>query len=175
MNAPMSLKEMKDELVRMSTELYKAENRVLRPYKDKVLVRVIPKEQRIGLIYTPEKQNKVFLEAVVLDVYAPYWSKYEGYADGIKSVYHEASVKPGDIVLIPHYVGMPDKLLDEKEYRLVPEFEINAIIESVNVLDKLVPFLPDSIVGDAEQTAGTILARFHVIPKRLESRTTSGV
>lgn len=94
-----------------------------------VLVLLLPREQKIGSIITPEAtqgihQNKVVLEGVVLHTWQPYYKHNKKEVDGnveIHTVYHEPSVVIGDHVLFEHWAGHNLTTLSKDLFRVVKD------------------------------------------------------
>ncbi len=104
--------------------------RMIEPVYPKLLVRIMPKEQRVGSIYLPVGQNKTFYEGIVLRVWKPFEREFTGELHGPdgskafnKTVVVKSFVEVGDRVLFPHFEGLPVPFLDEIYYRLINEFE----------------------------------------------------
>ena len=188
-----------EKLGRYVNELYEAAGQETIPLFPKVLVRVLPREQKVGRIYTPDKkQNKPTWEAVVLRVYEPFFQKiYLSDVNWVKDdpdpkVRYvqrvECALKPGDHVLFPHleYGITPISLDNGKgEYRCVPEQHIMARIEytSKNADDWLKDMLDDFAWHenftpqndeDIKLLAAHILKNADIVRRDLVSVTLSG-
>jgi co-chaperonin GroES (HSP10) len=109
-------------------ELYNAVDaeydRKIRPLYPHILVRVLPKAQKIGMIYTPDNQNKTVWEGVVMEVYGSTLRVVNG-----SDVRFDPKVSIGDHVVFPHWAGAPYGSLGDEGFRLVDEKEIAAILE----------------------------------------------
>jgi hypothetical protein len=112
--------------------------RIARPMYPFVLVWILPKEQQVGLIITPDKQNKVMHEGVVINIWRPFWKLFRTKtwqencmhcAHGTPDIIQETEVhmvsgfKPGDQILFPHWAGVPTDLgkTEGKEFRMIKE------------------------------------------------------
>lgn len=183
------------ELDRLAIELFTNHETHFTPTAPWVFVRVVPREQRIGLIWTPDaKQNKPVHEGIVLALWKPYtqrWrEKHNGeWIDCEKEVHSDFNI--GDHVTYPHYAGMDAAGWDPKYYRLVPEhtrahrgIDSNGIIfgklnyPKMNVYQRL----HQIVNGAAENhpmhavsiTVDNITKEFDVISKDVYSKTVSG-
>ena len=116
----------------LAQELYEAAGKIIEPHFPWVLVRIMPKANKIGGIYTPEKQNKTFYEGIVLRTWQPFWKHYTGdlhFDEAMparvvnKAVLNESSVHVGDRVMFMHFEGQPVSWLDELHYRMIHEVE----------------------------------------------------
>jgi co-chaperonin GroES (HSP10) len=103
----------------------------LKPTWPWVLVRVCPKQTRVGSIYTPgdifvgdQRQNKPLWEGIVLATWKPHWSRFRRYSepDQVKEHWRESDFEVGDRVLFPHFAGLPVDYMDDKNFRLVREW-----------------------------------------------------
>jgi co-chaperonin GroES (HSP10) len=180
----------KQEMTELVQKMYLATERFLQPLKPFILVRVLPRATvSAGGIHLPEKQNKPNIEAVVLAVYEPYWEKVQTSTrdDGKvedTSVYNECDIKVGDHIIMPHFVGLPDSFLDDREYRLVKEDDAVAVLhyrrkgalqETIRQL-----LLNTMECRDGSETtmlnafAEALLDHFDIVPKVMYSVTTSG-
>jgi co-chaperonin GroES (HSP10) len=171
--------------------LYAETERYIQPLKPFILVRTLPRSTvTAGGILMPEKQNKPNIEAVVLAVYKPYWEKVDKVSEDGKhsdiSVYNECDIKVGDHIIMPHFVGLPDSFLDEREYRLIKEDDATAVLhyrEKGELRNSLIVSCRETLKSGvsvnnftlAEQYIDGILEKFDVVPKEIQSRTTSGV
>lgn len=101
--------ETKEELLsRVCQEIYDECEQRMRPMYPWVLVRVLPKEHKIGGIWLPEnQQNKPIYEGIVLET----WQKAG----------KQSEFKVGDRIAFPSFEGAPHPYLDDKMYRLVRE------------------------------------------------------
>src|ERR1035437_9923120 len=123
----------KREMTDLVQRVYAETERIIQPLKPFILVRTLPRSTvTAGGILMPEKQNKPNIEAVVLAVYEPYWEIVDKVSEDGKhsdiSVYNECDIKVGDHIIMPHFVGLPDSFLDEREYRLIKEDDATAVL-----------------------------------------------
>lgn len=132
---PVELRVAEQELDRLALELWaKHENQFI-PLRPWVFVRVLPREHKIGSLWTPDTKstNKPMHEGIVLKTWEPYrTTKYKHsqilagdgkpypICDDIVT-YHKSDLKPGEHVIYPHFAGMPVPGWDERYYRVVPE------------------------------------------------------
>lgn len=112
----MTEEKIRQKLKDLAQELYSFYNPELTPMYPWVLVYVLPKEQRVGSIWTAvgdKNQNKVTFEGIVLKTWPiPY---------GKTRKEHLNPVEVGDHVLFPHFAGQPVSKLSDKDFRLVKE------------------------------------------------------
>jgi hypothetical protein len=105
--------------------------RRLTPRYPYLLVRVLPKEYKVGSLFIPDlgkgSQSKPNYEGVVLEVWQP-WMKtlLTSYgdpdeADSELRVQMQSALAVGDHVIYPHWAGYPVGFLDAEKYRLVRE------------------------------------------------------
>ncbi len=133
------MKKVKDE------ELIVKRVRPLYPY---VLVKLLKKEQQVGAIILPDKQNKTKHEGIVLDVYRDHTKVVNG-----KSVVHSPSVRAGDHVLFAHYEGIPvDHVMLGKtywsgEYRFIPDDPVG---NGRNGIEAVLEYSGESTLSDLE-------------------------
>lgn len=171
----MSQEETLKEKIRKIVPLY--------PY---VLVKLLPKEQKIGRIYAPDvHQNKVLHEGIVLATF-----KEHERSINRKPVLAKPSVKVGDHILFQHFEGIPadahlfDRRYYTGEYRYVADNPIGggrngilAVLEYDQEKDVKV-FLSDIIYGEDREhrdaIVETVMERALVIPKDKGSATLSG-
>lgn len=195
----METTEQKELLRILVTRLYEECGIEVSPLYPKVLIRVLPKEQKKGEIWLPEgtKQNKPTWEGIVIKVYEPFFQKiYLSEADWVKdnpdpAVRYmqrvECALKPGDHVLFPHieYGVVPVWPLDGGvgDYRMIPESIILGKLEYERettkkwVTELLVSKLEDwesYRPEDGEDLAEELLKRADVIRKDGVSLTISG-
>jgi hypothetical protein len=125
------------ELDRFALEMYQQAEKIIEPIYPWVLVRIMPKELKVGSIILPEKQNRIFYEGIVLRTWAPFWRIYTGdlkfdeedanLVDSTrvinKRVQMKSSVEVGDRVIFMHFEGQPYPYLDELHYRMIHEVE----------------------------------------------------
>jgi hypothetical protein len=105
--------------------------RRLAPRYPYLLVRVLPKEYKVGSLFIPDlgkgSQSKPNYEGVVLEVWQP-WVKTlrtsygdPDVADSELRVQMQSVLAVGDHVMFPHWAGYPAGFLDAEKYRLVRE------------------------------------------------------
>jgi len=176
------------------TELYEKCGVNVEPLHPKVLVRVLPREQKVGSLFIPEgrQQNKPTLEGVVLKTWRPFYQKI--YLDEVgwvtdenankEAVYSQlvkSELEPGDHVLFPHieYGITPIWNLDEGkgDYRMVPEQHIMGKLEyqDVRKRDWLRQLLEerDGQLSD-EELSDYILKHADIFRRDIVSMTMSG-
>src|ERR1035437_4068038 len=178
----------KREMTDLVQRVYAETERIIQPLKPFILVRTLPRSTvTAGGILMPEKQNKPTIEAVVLAVYEPYWEKaYERALipaeDRDISVWNECDIKVGDHIVMPHFVGLPDSFLDEREYRLIKEDDAIAVLhyrEKGELHDMVRAVMLDEFkFNDSnskmlDKITDAILKKFDVVPKVIYSKTTS--
>jgi co-chaperonin GroES (HSP10) len=167
----------KSQVTELVTSVYEHSERTLQPTKPFMLVRVLPRTMiSPGGIILPEKQNKPNIEGVVLAVYEPYWDKATTVRDGEEidiSTFVECDIKVGDHIVFPHYVGLPDSFLDDQEYRMVKEDDAVATLE-YRPKGWLKEQVDDVLKGHVGYEVNSLLRYFYVIPKIMDSKTTSG-
>jgi len=181
--------KLKSEMTELVMRMYEDTERYLQPMKPFLLVRTLPRSVvSSGGILLPEKQNKPNVESVVLAVYEPYWEKVDKISEDGKhfdiSVYNECDVKVGDHIIHPHYVGLPDSFLDEREYRLIKEDDAVCILH-YRGKDELRKAVIDCMLETLKQPIDNrtvlngyveaLMEKFDVVPKIMHSKTTSGV
>jgi co-chaperonin GroES (HSP10) len=104
----------------LMAELY-GRNRKLTPMYPWVFVRTLPKEQKIGSIYTPDSgQNKTVHEGIVLAVWKPFEQRKIVGGKEV-AVPMASNLHPGDHVLFAHWAGLPVVGYSAKNYRIVKE------------------------------------------------------
>ncbi len=187
----------KEQLAELVTKLYQETDATIQPTFPRVLVRLLPREQQTkGGIYLPEgeKQNKPVHEGVVLAVYEPFWQNVSKTAewekrkshhivldeeDVIRKVWQECALHPGDHVIFPHmaYGIIPVWPLDggKGDYRLVPEGEIQAVLQYEDVPLRKWLFDALEINNNLDSyMVDTLLEKANVIRKDLVAKTVSG-
>lgn len=121
--------EKEQRLDDLAQELYQSSERIITPIYPWLVVRIMPKEQRIGTIFLPDKQNRLFYEGIVLATWKPFYRHYTGNLkfDGgrmaNKAVLVQSAVDLGDRVVFMHFEGQPIPYFDEKNYRMIHEVE----------------------------------------------------
>lgn len=125
------VQKLEDKLHKLSQKIYDTGFRRIQTTWPWVLVRVCPKESKIGSLYTPGdifgadmRQHKPLLEGIVLATWKPHWSRFRKPSEEstIRQVWRESEFEIGDRVLFPHFAGLPVDYLDDKNYRLVREW-----------------------------------------------------
>lgn len=181
------------ELDRLAIELFTNHETHFTPTHPWVFVRVLPREQRIGLIWAPEfKQNKPVHEGIVLSTWKPFkqeWRQKENdvWVDCERERKSDFAI--GDHVTYPWAAGMPISGWDETKYRIVPEhvrehrgIDHNGIIfgklnyprESIE--ERLAKLIDKSKKARNPSAALLDLIRkdFDIIARDMYSKTTSG-
>ena len=149
MKVTIPVEEREAVLENVAQELYQVSEKLIEPVYPWVLVRIMPKEQKVGTLYLPEKSNKIFYEGIVLTTWKPFWRYYSGdlkfdeenpaqmSTEALQSgavaerqtrvvnkrVWMQSSVQVGDRVFFMHFEGQPYPYLDELRYRMVHEVE----------------------------------------------------
>ena len=118
------------EVADVVTKMYHSYDRILEPLYPWLLVRPLPKSKLSdGGIILVEKQNKPNHEAVVLATWKPFWENVEkentetGEVLKVR-VWNESDLKPGDHIVHPHHVGLPDAVLPDNQYRMIREEDV---------------------------------------------------
>jgi hypothetical protein len=189
----METTEQKELLRVLVTMLYKECDCEVEPLYPKILIRVLPKEQKRGSIWLPDgKQNKPNWEGVVLKVYKPWYQKIylsqahwvsddpDPEARYVQKV--ECVVKPGDHIVFPHieYGQVPVHPLDDGvgDYRMIPENIILGTLEydSQSTRDWLLNLIDevDEENYSSEELVKKILKNADVIRKDVVALTMSG-
>lgn len=194
--------EHKERLGRYVNELYEKAGIETVPVFPKVLIRVLPREQKVGGIWLPDnnKQNKPTWEGIIIKTYEPRYRKiYLTEADWVKddpdpevryAQKFECEFKPGDHVLFPFIdFGITPVTIDEGkgDYRCVPEHLILAKLEYqqeklsvwlTNLLDKATKaeYKSDDSNGPegSEFIAQYLLKHADIVRRDLVSLTMSG-
>lgn len=169
------------DLSKQVEEHYRNTDRILETLYPWVLVRPLDRAQEKNGIILPGKQNKTTLESVVLATWKPFWEKvYERESGKSYDVLNETDVKPGDHVIHPHHVGLPDAYLNDQNYRLVREEDLQGVLHYHSkdwLYTQLLSELIDEggTTNDAKQVAVRLLEKFDIVPKYgYHSKTTSG-
>lgn len=188
----METTKQKAELRELVTRLYQECGVMVVPTKPKVLVRVLPKEQKLGSLWLPDgkNQNKPTWEGIVLAVYEPYFQKV--YIEDVDWVPGqpdpevaytqkvECEVQPGDHVLFPHieYGVVPVWPLDGGvgDYRLIPEGIIMSTVEyaETSKRDWLLYLLDPNDSDFPEHVVDKILENADIIRKDVKPVILSG-
>jgi hypothetical protein len=178
--------EQKELLRVFVTKLYEECGVDVEPLFPKLLIRVLPKEQKKGSIWLPDGkvQNKPNWEGVVLKVYRPFYQKI--YLSDVHWVSDdpepevrytqkvECQYQPGDHILFPHieYGQVPIYPLDGGvgDYRMIPE---NIIVGKLQYQSQTVEdWLADEL--QSYEAARELLKNADVIRKDIVPLTTSG-
>ncbi len=175
------------DLTMQVEEMYRSHDRIVQPLYPWLLVRPLERSTvtASGLVVMPEKQNKPNLESVVLQVWKPFWENVE--KENTKTgeilkvrVWNESDLKPGDHIVHPHYVGLPDSYLNEKDYRYLKEEDVTSKLEYriKGWLQKELYHLVDTFDFETDGTKNfvdQVFERFDIVPKYgYHSLTTSG-
>jgi co-chaperonin GroES (HSP10) len=177
-----------EQLQKLVKELYDEYDRVVTPIYPRIFIRVLPKETTYGSIVLPDhQQNKVQWEGMVLATYESFWRKLIDSTESRfrrdriiitteneKRVLIESSVKPGDHILFPYHVGIPDPVFDAKKYRIISENDVSAVLsyKHPSPIDTL-----REIIGQdpaREWCIATITEKFDLVRKNVMSKTRSG-
>jgi hypothetical protein len=188
----MDTPKQREELRDMVTKLYQECGMEVQPLYPKILVRVLPREQKLGSVWLPDsKQNKPTWEGIVIKTYKPfmrrvYLEDVDWVADNPEpevkySQMVRSDLKPGDHVLFPHieFGILPVDVLDsgKGDYRLVPEGVMLCTLNytqktMLQWLTELIPLSSED--GLADEVASEILLNADVIRKDIAPLTTSG-
>jgi len=173
------------DLTAQVIKMYQETDEVRIPRYPWLLIRTLDKTTatRSGLIHLPEKQNKTNHEGVVLATWQPFKTKWWDVEEQKWfEVANESSLKPGDHIIFPHYVGLPDSKLNDQDYRYIREEDVAVIVnyhpkgwilnEFADALSVVEGGLSKSrLVASAEE----LLEKFDIVPKYgYSSKTTSG-
>jgi co-chaperonin GroES (HSP10) len=120
------IEQLEQRFSELAQEIYESGERRIRPTWPWVLVRVAPKEQKLGSLYLPDAsgasgQNKPVWEGIVLAIWEPHWHYVKDKGEN-HEVYRKSDFEIGDRVLFPSFAGLPVNFLDETKYRLVREW-----------------------------------------------------
>jgi len=159
-----------DKLLQQLNGMYRA----FEPLFPWVLVRVLPKSQKVGTIWTPEKQNKVQHEGIVLATWRPCTA----------SAWKGSELKYGERVLFAHFAGLPIPNYPTDQYRIVKECNwqkdqeggIYAKVDSPtqDPKDTLVKMIHSSY-GNPFVAVEDITKRYELIDRTIGSVTLSGI
>lgn len=185
--------EVREKLRKLVTELYESCGVDVEVMYPKILVRVLPKAQKISRIILPDnqKQNKPVLEGLVLKTWRPFYQKiYLTQANWVKddpepNVRYtqkvESSVKPGDHILFPYieFGIVPVEPLDQGkgDYRLIPEdLVLGKLVYRKQTMRKFLTELIGEMPlrANPDEIAEGLLEHADVIRKDVESKTISG-
>lgn len=203
MNVDKTIEMREQEANALIMELYKDHHVEYQPLFPWVFVRVLPKTQKIGSLWTPEKiQNKPQHEGVVLATWKPF-TKEIGYEhkNGMKFtrlLQMRSALSVGDHVMFHHTSGHPIPSFDDKYYRGVMEVgwsnssgggiygTVDRGDTDVAPHETLTRLLTDFLLSndfdgediretDIRLLASKIEARFHMIDNERSSVSLSGV
>lgn len=178
------LTELKDK----AREVYESLHYNIQPRYPYALVWVLPKSQKIGEIYVPDKSNKPVYEGLVLRTHKSFYKygKLPGhFPEGTDAVLRyqvlvSSELNPGDHILFQHFQGIPVPALDGGvgDYRLIDEKEIYATLEygKDSTKDKIRRILESHYAPDTDNKDGfanDLMERADVIFHQ-EPKTTSG-
>lgn len=174
-------KTIRERISELVAEAYGGHDLVVTPRYPQVLVKVLPRTTvSSGGIVLPEKQNKIMIEAVVLETYAPFTKFTEKTFDAnagerFKEKEHVTSMfRVGDHVLFRHHLGTPVPQLDAGtgEYRIVNENEIDGTLDYVGRQASERELI--ELLCTSTKSSEALLKKYHLIPKNLRPLTTSG-
>ena len=176
------MRNMHVDLTETVEEMYRSTDRIIMPLYPWVLVRPLPRAgvTASGLVVMPQVQNKPNLESVVLATWKPFWEKVEKVKENgdileVK-VWNESDLKPGDHIVHPHHVGLPDSYLDEKDYRMIREEDVMCVLNyhEKDWLRDMLYHTADSFDTDT-MFVDELLIHYDIVPKHgYGSLTTSG-
>lgn len=122
----VTLEEKMEEIDKLVAEVYQ-ENRVFTPLYPFVFVLCCSKDQKVGSIYTPQKQNKPAWEGIVLATWGEkIFERGNVDQNGVRVTRCEvkrSELKPGDWIVFPHWAGSGREVYgyDSDRFRLVSE------------------------------------------------------
>ena len=213
--------ELKSKADNAVFNLFEYYERSVRPLYPWILVKVFPKQRKINGIWTPGSlaegtggtQNTVMYEGMVLRTWGPFWktilvkteehSREHGQVVRTEThrVQQMSEVKSGDIIMFPHYEGLPVPYLNETDkdgFRLIREHnpadrrcEAMAVVDySDNTIEKQ---LAEELVNTMrcmdngydgytlfsdtdiiQPLVKKLLEKFVICPKDMEMKSTSG-
>lgn len=174
----MSYEKAKAKFLR-DTETFRKSltTKTITPTAGKILIAVLPKDQTIGGIIMPGKQNKPNYEGLVLRTYKAY-TQHKMIGDVSVSVGVAPSVYPGDLVLFPHFEGLPIDFIDDNrgDFRIIREDALFATLGNY-ALDwqraNAITFPHSGPIDDF--FTKWMNENYFVLPKKLNPVTTSGV
>jgi hypothetical protein len=164
------------ELDELAQRLYQQGGRTFTPLYPWVFVRVLPKRQQIGAVWTPDhEQNKTIHEGIVLRTWRPH-------RRGGREI--ASLLVAGEHVLFPHWCGLPVPGYSDVEYRVVKDGDwtldtdggIFAVVEAGpdTVREELKLMLLQGQDLFASELADHILRKFLVMARDASSVTLSG-
>lgn len=169
------------ELDQLAIALFTKHESQFTPLHPWVLVRVLPREQRVGQIWLPnnKSQNKPVHEGIVLSTWKQFTSQ--------KGKLIQTELVPGDHVCYPHWAGQPVPGWDERYYVCVPEQvkESVGIDKTRVILGKLnypkvstkeafKNVLVNCFPNHLEDAIDVLHEHFDIVSKEGYSKTTSG-
>jgi hypothetical protein len=167
-----------EELDKAALELWENKSFDIIPMYPWNLVRILPREQKIGSLWVPDNKsvNKPLHEGIVLRTFKPKMYRWTEY--GIeKERLLTSQYEPGDHVIYQHFSGIPAGLdLYEKWYRYVPEYKIgdhSGIIGTLNYEKESIRALMLEWL-EHEGLVDNLMAEFDIVRKQKYSKTTSG-
>lgn len=180
-NSETNYRERISDLV---TEAYRECGITVEPLHPYVVVKVLPRagQTASGLLYLPQKQNKILIEGVVLATYKSFWRTYQKETvrdpkhiggrtmEEITNVEITPSVLVGDHVIWQHYEGAPVTPLTD-DYRLVREDVLQGRLDYQNA-EEFMEWMAKVL---SEGGRAGLLAKAYVIRKDMPSLTTSGL
>lgn len=189
----METTEQKELLRVLVTKLYQECGVEVEPLYPKMLIRILPREQKRGEIWLPEgsKQNKTTWEGVVLKVYEPFYQKiFLSEAKWVKDDQDpearyvqkvECAYKSGDHILFPpiEFGQVPVWPLDGGvgDYRMIPENIVVGRLEYTRETTKewlLELFDDEELHQNTDALIEKLLTYTDVIRKDISSKTLSG-
>ena len=175
-------------------KVYETHERRIIPLYPWVLVKMLPKVDKVGSIFTPGNQNTVMREGYVLETWQPFWKSINKTGQEIgqvaTSIKFQSELKPGDYIGFPHFEGLPVPYLngvERDEFRLVREtnkpdprcsvqckFEFESPVK--DQLTSAISKVRELNNGylDIENLVSALLERFVIVSKSEKARTTSG-
>lgn len=166
-------KDPEQKLKELAFEMYESGPLDIAPLYPWVLVRILPKENKSdsGLLYLPERQNKILYEGIVLRTWKPHWRLYRR-KDKEFERWETSQVAQGDLILFPHWLGTPVPWLNVHTHRLVKEVTEHDGTGGIQLKAKYGNWLPEHI---RNMNGNDILDKYFVIPKEgLTPKTQSG-
>ncbi len=128
------LEKLEAQFSSLAQEIYELGERRILPTAPWILIRTVPKEQKIGHIILSEnagskEQNKTLHEGIVLATWKPFVQEYVAFESNGEKYYKsmQSEFELGDRVLYPHFAGLPVNFLDDRKYRLVREVTDDAL------------------------------------------------
>lgn len=123
------------EAIEVLVKAYVEKNFAYKLLYPSIIVRVLPKPDRFGLLYIPDQyKNKPVYEGVVMQT----WEKKTVVIHGKEHIL-TPELKQGDLVLFSHWAGQPISVLgfDEEEWRILPD---KSVFNKPGYLDDPSPF-----------------------------------